>query len=262
MGMESCVLTCLGVGDGMSNADRNHSAYVYQFGDASLLVDCGEPVGRSFREAGFSSESIDALLLSHMHSDHFGGLFMLLQGFWLEKRRKPLPIHLPADGLQPICRMLEVANLVEELLPFPVSYEPWQSGQSVTHAKVRVTPYPTGHLESLRQLLHARHPGQYAAFCFLLEHDGVRVGHSADLGQPADLAPLLVRPLDLLVCELSHFTIQDICAYLAGRPIKKIVFTHLARGYWEDFEGTRAAVQRLLPGMNVTFALDGDVFSF
>jgi hypothetical protein len=48
---------------------------------------------------------------------------------------------------------------------------------------------------------------------------------------------------------------------LAGRPIKKIVFTHLARGYWEDFEGTRAAVRRLLPGMNVTFALDGDVFS-
>src|SRR5262245_16927597 len=117
--MDSFVLTCLGVGDGMANADRNHSAYLYQFGETTLLLDCGESVSRSYRAAGFSIEAIDRLLLSHLHSDHFGGLFMLLQGLWLEQRRKALPIHMPADGIKPIRQMLDMANLVPELLSFP-----------------------------------------------------------------------------------------------------------------------------------------------
>lgn len=243
----------------MPNADRNHSSYLYQFGETALLVDCGEPVSRSCRAAGIGSDTVDRLLLSHLHSDHFGGLFMLLQGLWLEKRRKPLPIHLPADGIQPIRQMLDLANLVPELLHFGVEMEPWEAGQPITQGKVRVTPYPTTHLESLRQQLQAKYPGQYAAYCFLLEHEGHRIGHSADLGAPSDLAPLLLHPLDLLVCELSHFTIPEICNYLRGRPIKKVLFTHLSRHCWEDFGGTRREVTRLLPGMNVVFAWDGDV---
>ena len=257
--MEPFSLTCLGVGDGMPNADRNHSSYLYQFGETTLLVDCGEPVGRSCRAAGIDKDAIDRLLLSHLHSDHFGGLFMFLQGLWLEKRRKPLPINLPADGIQPIRQMLHLANLVPELLRFGVEMEPWKAGQPIIQGKVRVTPYPTTHLESLRQLLQAKYPGQYAAYCFLLEHEGRRIGHSADLGAPSDLDPLLLHPLDLLVCELSHFKIPEICAYLRDKPIKKVLFTHLSRHYWEDFEGTRQEVKRLLPGMNVVFAWDGDV---
>ena len=138
-------------------------------------------------------------------------------------------------------------------------WNPGRPGSPSPKAKCASPPYPTTHLEGLRQQLQAKYPGQYAAYCFLLEHAGHRIGHSADLGAPSDLAPLLLHPLDLLVCELSHFTIPEICNYLRGRPIKKVLFTHLSRHCWEDFEGTRREVTRLLPGMNVVFAWDGDV---
>ena len=245
----------------MANADRNHSAYLYQFGETMLLVDCGEPVSRAYRATGHPAEAVDGVLLTHLHSDHFGGLFMLLQGFWLEERRKPLPIHLPSDGIQPISRLMEVANLVPELIRFPVAMEAWKAGQAISQGNVRVTPYPTSHMDGLREQFQGKYPGRYEAFCLLFEHEGRRVAHTADLGAPEDLAPLVSRPLDLLVCELSHFSIEEICGYLRGRAIKKLVFTHLARKYWEDFEGTSKAVKSLLPAMDARFAWDGDVIT-
>ena len=64
----------------------------------------------------------------------------------------------------------------------------------------------------------------FNAFSFLFEHNGLRVGHSADLGKPDDLEPMLEKPLDLLVCELAHFSPEDMFFYLRGRRVKKIVF--------------------------------------
>jgi hypothetical protein len=104
-------------------------------------------------------------------------------------------------------------------------------------------------------------PVDFSAFCFLLQSSGLRIGHSGDLGRPEDLEPLLQRPLDLLVCELAHFQPQDLFLYLRGRAIKRIVFVHLARAYWEDLGKTRRLAAKMLPEIPQTFAHDGTVIS-
>ena len=60
--MDSFFLRCFGVGDGTASAERNHSAYRYNFGEVSLLVDCGEPISRSFKASGLSYDLIDRIL--------------------------------------------------------------------------------------------------------------------------------------------------------------------------------------------------------
>ena len=52
--MSTVELKCFGVGDGQACADRNHSAYLYTASGTALLVDCGEPVSRSFKASGFT----------------------------------------------------------------------------------------------------------------------------------------------------------------------------------------------------------------
>ena len=89
-------LTCFGVGDGRSCPDRNHAAFLYRFGSTSILVDCGEPVDRSLIASGSGPETPDGIVLSHLHADHVGGLFMLLQGLWLQGRRRALPVFCRA----------------------------------------------------------------------------------------------------------------------------------------------------------------------
>jgi ribonuclease BN (tRNA processing enzyme) len=259
MAMQSVSLRCFGVGDGMASAGRNHSSYLYTFGEVSLLVDCGEPISRSFKASGLSCDLIDRVCISHLHADHVGGLFMLLQGFWLERRKKDLHVHLPADRVEPFRQMLQAAYLFEELLPFRLILSPWSSAQPVAIQEVRVTPFATTHLQSLRKSFQTKYPGDYAAYCFLLEWDRWRIGHSADLGSPNDLEPLLAKPLDLLVCEVAHFEPEELFAFLRGRDIKRIAFTHVARHHWERLEETRRLAARFLPADSFSFPHDLEV---
>lgn len=256
--MRKFSLTCFGVGDGWPCADRHHSSFLYRFGRTAILIDAGESVSRSYKARGLSYDLVDGFFLSHLHADHCGGLFMLLQGMWLERRRKELTLHLPGQGVQPLRAMLKATTIYEELLAFRLRFRPLHAGRSVRAGDVRVTPFPTTHLAALQAQFGRQRSARLEAFCFLIQHGGVRVGHSADLGSPQDLAPLLAQPLDLLLCELAHFSIADICAYLRGRDIGRVAFVHLSREHWENLSRTRRRVARLLPDMPCTFPRDGD----
>lgn len=247
-------LKCFGVGDGWPCADRNHSAFLYRFGKVSLLIDCGEPVSGAFKATGISYDAIDRIFLSHLHCDHIGGFFMLMQGFWLEQRQKDLVVHAPSDGIEPIRNLLNAACVFDELFAFRLAFEPLKLGEPVIIHNVRVTPHRSTHLESLRQAYQAKYPQSYAAYCFLLESDRLRIGHSADIGAPEDLAPLVDQPLDLLVCELAHFRAEDLFRFLKGRPVKRILFVHVDRRRWDNLEETRAQAERMLGGIPFSFA--------
>ena len=254
--MSSLSVKCFGVGDGVPNVDRSHSSYFYNFSDVGVLIDCGEPVSRSLKTNGVSFDAIDRLIISHLHSDHFGGFFMLLQSFWLEQRRKDLVVHLPEDSIGPLRQMLQAAYLFEELLSFKIRFEPLRTGQPMKSTAVTVTPYPTTHLHRLKQKFQSKYPGGYEAFCFLLEAGDKRVAHSCDLGAPEDLAPLLAQPDDLLVCEASHFEPQALFDYLSKHRLKRLALVHIARWDWEQRERIRDAARKTLPRVEVLVPRD------
>lgn len=256
--MRNLTVKCFGVGDGAACADRNHSSFLYDFGDASLLIDCGEPLSRSYKASGLSYEKVDRLLLSHLHFDHLGGFFMFLQGVWLEKRLKKLPVHLPANGIEPVRRLLNAACLFDELLSFPLEYQALRNGQPIRQESVVITPFLTSHLDGFKKSFEAKYPGNFESYCFLLEGHGLRAGHSADIGRPEDLDPLLERPLDLLVVELAHYKPETLFAYLQGHAIRKIVFTHVGRAYWEDLPALRKLAATMLPDRDFIFVHDLD----
>jgi ribonuclease Z len=255
--MDEGSLKCFGVGDGTPSADRNHSSYLYRFGSETLLIDCGESVSRSFKASGLTYETIDRIFISHLHSDHVGGLFMLLQGFWLEQRQKELTIHAPKDAIEPITRMLQATYLFPEVLPFRLEFQPLISGMPVSCGGGRqVTPYRTTHLDALRKSFHAKYPGNYDAYCFLIQSGQRRIAHSADIGEVEDLAPLLREPVDLLLCELAHCTPEDLFTWLAGRKIGRILFIHLSRWNWERLPEIEKLARQMLRGFNYSFARD------
>jgi len=251
-------LRCFGVGDGWPCADRNHSAFLYRFGHATFLVDCGEPISGLYRRSGLSYDLIDRIFISHLHCDHIGGFFMLMQGLWLEQRQKDLPVHMPQDGIEPVRKMLDAACIFDELYAFRLRFEPLQAGEPIVHQQVRITPFKSTHLESLRHAFQSRYTQHFAAFCFLMESDRLRIGHSADIGRPEDLEPMFTAPLDLLVCELSHFRPEDLFRYLATKPVKRVVFMHIGRRYYANIEETRLLAAQHLKAMTFSFAHDDD----
>lgn len=252
---------CFGTGDGAPCEDRNHASFLYRLGQTTILVDCGEAVDRSYKARGRSYDAIDAIFLSHLHSDHVGGFFMFMQGMWLEGRRKPLKVYLPGKAIRPLREMLNTVFLFDEVLPFRLQLLALENERSVKVGDVRITPFYTTHLDRTRAQFGKKYRADFSAYCFLMEHKGVRIGHSADLGRPQDLEPLVARPLDLLVCELSHFAPAEICSYLRGRQIKQIAFVHIGRAYRQNLSELRRLLRMRIPNARCHFPGDGDEMS-
>lgn len=258
--VEPIQLKCLGIGDGWASLDRNHSSFVYRLGARNVLVDCGEPVSRSLKAAGIPADAVDDLLLSHLHLDHLGGYFMLLQGLWLEPRRKPLTVHLPAEGIEPVKAVLRAGYIFDELLQFPVTYTPLKPGAVITCGNAHVTSFRNTHLDRLRHQFQAKYPLAFESFSFLFEIGGRRVAHSADIGAVEDLEPLLAAPVEALVCELAHVEPKRLFEYLRGKPIKRVIFIHLARAQWANQGSLRDLAFANLGGIPCSFARDGEAF--
>lgn len=256
--MKPPILKCFGTGDGWACSDRNHSSFLYQFGGATVLIDAGEPISRNYKASGLNYDLIDRILISHMHFDHIGGLFMLMQGFWLEARKKPLIIQMPAHGIAPVRNLLNAGCIFNELLPFELKFEPLELGSVIEIGHVRITPYPTSHLEQLRQSFQSQYPQPFPAFSFVMETGGFRVVHTADIGAVEDLDPLLDRPIDLMVCELAHVQPESLFRRLQKCQIARVVFIHLGRPFWEEIEPIRALAKEMLPRIQFSFARDGD----
>jgi L-ascorbate metabolism protein UlaG (beta-lactamase superfamily) len=187
---------------------------------------------------------------------------MLMQGFWLEERRRELPVYLPGGAIRPLREMLKAVLLFDELLKFRLRLLPLKARKPIRFRDVRVTPFATSHLDGLRARFQKKYRSDFSANSFLFESGGRRIGHSADLGRPADLEPLLQKPLDLLVCEMAHFAPEEILSYLRGRRIKRVVFVHLGRACWENIGQTRRLAAKMLPDIPHTFARDGAVIRF
>ena len=257
--MKRAQLTCLGTCDGLPDRERGHSAYLYRLDDVTLLVDSGEPVARQLRARSIEPDEIDAVCLTHLHMDHLGGLFMLIQGFWLDGRKKPLPIHLPGEGILPIRAMLAASYLFEKLLPFKITFIAHVHRQPFRIGPVQVTPLLNSHLTQLEQEFGGQ-PGQkFEAYSFLIETDTHRIAHTGDVGAIEDLEPLLAQRAHLLTCELSHLVPATLFERLRRSETERVVFVHIGRALRENLGELRQQAGAELKSIPHEFASDGDV---
>ena len=257
--MSTVALQALGTGDGWASDQRGHSAFLFRMDDSTLLMDSGEPVSRSLRAAGVQPDDLDGILLSHLHCDHVGGFFMLMQGFWLDQRTRDLTVHMPKEGLEPVRRMLDAAYIFEELMAFKLDFTPITARDTFLVGDIRVTAFPTTHLEQLREHFAGKYPAKFEAFSFLLETDNATVAHSADIGALEDLETLLQKPVDLLVCELAHVKPDELFVFLANQEIGHVAFTHVSRPNRKNLDELKTMAMATLGGIPHTFLMDGDL---
>ena len=88
-------LKILGSASATPFMDRHHTAQVLTVGNAQYLIDCGEDTQRRLLEHKIRHQRIRTVFISHLHGDHFFGLFGLLGTMHLNGRTEPLQLFGP-----------------------------------------------------------------------------------------------------------------------------------------------------------------------
>jgi ribonuclease Z len=240
-------VTLLGTGVPTPRADRFGPSTLIEAGSRKLLIDAGRGTTIRLNQIGVPMGEIDALLLTHYHSDHTSGIPDLWLTGWLQSHfaRRTTPFHVIGptgagalmSGLEMAYRRdIEIRISDEQLPPEGVAVvvdEFNQDGVVFDQDGVRVLAFEVDHGAAITP-----------AYGYRVEYDGRVVVISGDTrynenviryGEGADLLiheVAIVRPELISVPFIQRIMAHHTTAREAGmvfsrtRP-KLAAFTHL-----------------------------------
>ncbi len=194
-------VTLLGTGDPTPLLERFGPATLIQAGDTTVLVDAGRGVMQRLYQIGVRSDALDAIFLTHLHSDHVVGLVDLwLTGWIMDGRTTPLRVYGPR-GTQAMMEHLRAAYT------FDIAIRTAESRRSPEGIRVQVVEIDDGFVWSRDdtevRAFFVDHAPIQPAFGFRLD----RAGHSVTLSGDTRYSENLIanaRGTDLLIHEVAE----------------------------------------------------------
>jgi len=218
-------VTVLGSGDAYGSGGRFHSAYLVEGAGRTFLVDCGPTILQALKRVQRDPGTIDFVLLSHHHGDHFGGVPFLFMEYLYEKpRTRPLTIYGPPGTDERVATLFSAlySHSAQQRLPFSLHYEVMTPGARRTIDGVTVLPFAVPHTPDL------------TALAYRVEVDGRTILYSGDSAWTEEFIAQS-RNADLFLCECStyetrlsiHVAYPEIAARARDLGCRRLLLSHL-----------------------------------
>jgi ribonuclease BN (tRNA processing enzyme) len=220
-------VTFLGAGDAFNAGARCHASYLVEGHRSRVLLDCGSTTLLALKRTGLSAEVVDAVMISHLHGDHFAGIpFLLLDCIYETPRRRPLTILGPPGTAARVGELQRTMyrELAARPLPFELRYLEVRPGTAVPVAGADVLPFRVPHQE--REI----------SLGLRLRIGGKTILYSGDTGWTENLV-VQSADTDLFICECCFFETR--VAFHLDYPrlsenhhrfgCRRLVLTHLGR---------------------------------
>ena len=215
-------VTIAGSGCGIPTADRGSPCVAVSVGKSLFAFDCGPGALRSMAAAGVEWAKLEAIFITHFHTDHIADIGPLLFAFNIPDvdRTEPMTIFGP-PGLKRLHERL-VAAYGEWLVP--KRYE-------LVVEELPGEPFECGSWRGETAPVEHSDP----SYAYRLEADGASVVYSGDTDYTVSIVRLASRT-DLLILECSYPDELAVAGHLtpekAGRiattaGCKKLVLTHM-----------------------------------
>jgi ribonuclease BN (tRNA processing enzyme) len=221
-------LQFVGCGDAFGSGGRFNTCFHLTGARTNVLVDCGASSLPALQRLGVDRNAIDAILFTHFHGDHFGGLpFFMLDARFVSKRERPLILAGPPGLRGWYERALEAAfpGSAGVTDRFPLSF-------------TEIAPGETGEIGALRATaFHVRHDDRAGpCLAYRIEAEGKVIAYSGDT-EWVDTLIEAGRDADLFVCECyvrdkpvkSHLSLSILNERLPEIRPKRLILTHMSR---------------------------------
>jgi len=191
--------TFLGTGAPPVSLRRAGPAHLVEAGDVKVLVDCGSGVSQRLVAAGHPGAQVDALIVTHEHSDHLVDFYQLVVSSWHQGRNRPWRVIAPEPALANMRGQYQ-AFARERALRIAFEKRPDATGLDVVFEELREGPI-TGLGALAVEAFLVDHKPVEPAFGLKLSVAGSHIVFSGD----TRLTPSLEQAAhgcDLLVCEV------------------------------------------------------------
>ena len=223
----SVTVRFVGSGDSFGSGGRFQTCILVDGPAFRVAIDFGTSSLIALSQQGIEHNTIDAILLTHLHGDHCGGVpFMLMDAMLSAKRARPLVIAGPPELER---RMAEIR---EALFPgshvmaakFPITWIEMEAGRSHRILDLIVTPE------------RARHTKETNPSALRVEVGGKVVAYTGDTEWTDEVARI-GRAADLLIAECYyyekpvkwHLNYPAIAANRDRFGAKRVILTHMSR---------------------------------
>lgn len=217
-------LTFLGTGDAFGSGGRLQATLLLEGAGQRTLLDCGTSALIALRRASLDPNTIDAIVLTHFHGDHFGGLpFFVLDGQF-GKRTRPLTVAGPR-GVE-----ARVRAAMDALYPgmsavaqrYDVRYVELAPGAPARVGALEIRALPVAHSPEAEPL------------GVRVEAEGRALAYSGDTAW-CDALVTLADGADLFVCECysvakeipNHLSLARLRSERPRLRCRRLVLTHL-----------------------------------
>ena len=221
----SARVTFAGSGDAFGSGGRLQACIVVDVAGSRILLDCGATSLTALKRLGIEPNSIDAVVVSHLHGDHFGGLpFLVLDGQF-SRRDTPLRVCGPrgTDG--------RLRRTMEALFPGSTSVDrKFQVEVTELLPGAAAEPVPGVTLTTFA----ADHACGAPPLMLRLQGDGTRIAYTGDTAWTPAIMDLAAEA-DLFVCEgyfparrvPYHLSYAELLEHEAEFTAKRVVLTHM-----------------------------------
>ena len=231
-------LTVVGCGDAFGSGGRANTCFLVETAAATVALDFGATSLVALKRLGIDPNRIDAVVLSHLHGDHFGGLpFLFLDAQFDSHRKKPLTVIGPPGTAERVRAAQEVF--------FP--------GSSGNKWKFRLDivdlPLQTDHaFADLRiRTTQVVHPSGAPSTAVRLAAGGRTLVFSGDTSWTEALVEI-AQGADLFITEcyrlagapVAHLSLAEIEANRARFNVRRIMLTHMSQEVLKDLAAVEA----------------------
>ncbi|MHA1148795.1 MAG: MBL fold metallo-hydrolase [Promethearchaeota archaeon] len=115
-------VTFLGTAGSIMSATRSYPSILV---NNDLLLDCGEGTTQKLIQIG-AIKSIKIICLTHLHCDHFIGIFSLLWYYFISNREEELRIYGPPNTQKTIENIITLINTPESIKSFKIKFQEWK----------------------------------------------------------------------------------------------------------------------------------------
>ena len=215
----------IGTSDAFGAGGRRQSAILLRASQGAVLLDCGPTTSTGLNALSIARDEVDAIVISHFHADHFGGLpLLLLAALYEDKRRHALVVAGP-PGIEKRVRAAADAlghPIAGREWSFPLQFRELQPGSPTQVGPVGISSFETVHQpESMPQGT-------------VVDTGRHRIVYSGDTGWFDEL-PDLARGAHVFISECTlrrrgyrfHLSYEELIEHRDRFDCGRIILTHL-----------------------------------